>query len=391
MAPISLIMHRHGFRILRYRDDWLVLGSSLEEIVRGEGLFVITVQRTRCLSQPRQEFPHAYTNHRLPGDVPSVNSFEGFPDAGQDLEGALSGLRVCLLTCSAAASPAVPLGGHVLSDSSHSGCSSAHAFPPVAPHGCGSTAFGPGAVHLGRLLPPGSSVVVRHQSSCGRGLSIFLSRSSCCSPTLQIPAGVPLSGPTTYQAYGFRTSRPFPSTIASSWPFFMQSGVSFIFTASRCCSSQTTPRLWPASASKVVLVRRHTIPWLSPSCASASRKEFVCSLSLYLGSSTSWQTPSAAVPKCWARNCIFARKFTAISSAVGRSTSTSSHTSMNHQLLVYFSPVLDPQALTTDAVSRVGTASRRMPSLRSASFPMSSPRFTSLGISKSRLLLRTGQ
>ena len=34
MAPISSIMHRHGFRILRYLDDWLVLGSSLEEIVR---------------------------------------------------------------------------------------------------------------------------------------------------------------------------------------------------------------------------------------------------------------------------------------------------------------------------------------------------------------------
>ena len=28
MAPISSIMHRHGFRILRYLDDWLVLGSS---------------------------------------------------------------------------------------------------------------------------------------------------------------------------------------------------------------------------------------------------------------------------------------------------------------------------------------------------------------------------
>ena len=33
MAPVSLIMHRHGFRILRYLDDWLVLGSSYREIV----------------------------------------------------------------------------------------------------------------------------------------------------------------------------------------------------------------------------------------------------------------------------------------------------------------------------------------------------------------------
>ena len=34
IAPISSIMHRFGFRILRYLDDWLVLGSSLQEIVR---------------------------------------------------------------------------------------------------------------------------------------------------------------------------------------------------------------------------------------------------------------------------------------------------------------------------------------------------------------------
>ena len=34
MAPISSIMHRYGFRILRYLDDWLILGSSFQEIVQ---------------------------------------------------------------------------------------------------------------------------------------------------------------------------------------------------------------------------------------------------------------------------------------------------------------------------------------------------------------------
>ena len=34
MAPISAILHRLGIRILRYLDDWLILGSSLEEIIR---------------------------------------------------------------------------------------------------------------------------------------------------------------------------------------------------------------------------------------------------------------------------------------------------------------------------------------------------------------------
>ena len=34
MAPVSSIMHRYGFRILHYLDDWLVLGSSFQEISR---------------------------------------------------------------------------------------------------------------------------------------------------------------------------------------------------------------------------------------------------------------------------------------------------------------------------------------------------------------------
>ena len=34
MAPVSSVIHRSGFWILRYLDDWLVLGSSLQEITR---------------------------------------------------------------------------------------------------------------------------------------------------------------------------------------------------------------------------------------------------------------------------------------------------------------------------------------------------------------------
>ena len=34
MTPVSSIMHRFGYRILRYLDDWLVLGSPLQKITR---------------------------------------------------------------------------------------------------------------------------------------------------------------------------------------------------------------------------------------------------------------------------------------------------------------------------------------------------------------------
>ena len=40
MAPISSIMHRHGFRILRYLDDWLVLGSSFQNMVRARNFLL---------------------------------------------------------------------------------------------------------------------------------------------------------------------------------------------------------------------------------------------------------------------------------------------------------------------------------------------------------------
>ena len=42
MAPVFSIMHRFGFRILRYLNDWLVLGSSLQEIVRARD-FLLTL------------------------------------------------------------------------------------------------------------------------------------------------------------------------------------------------------------------------------------------------------------------------------------------------------------------------------------------------------------
>ena len=42
MAPVSSVMHHSGFRILRYLDDWLILGSSLQEITRARD-FLLTL------------------------------------------------------------------------------------------------------------------------------------------------------------------------------------------------------------------------------------------------------------------------------------------------------------------------------------------------------------
>ena len=49
MAPVSSIMHRHGFQILRYLDDWLVLGSSFQEIVRARDFLLWLCQQLGIL------------------------------------------------------------------------------------------------------------------------------------------------------------------------------------------------------------------------------------------------------------------------------------------------------------------------------------------------------
>ena len=62
MAPVSAIMHRLGFRILRYLDDWLILGSSLEEVIRARDfllhlcdIFLIRVNLEKSSLIPSQD------------------------------------------------------------------------------------------------------------------------------------------------------------------------------------------------------------------------------------------------------------------------------------------------------------------------------------------------
>ena len=52
MAPVSVIMHRYGFRILWYLDDWLVLGSSFREVVRARDFLLWLCQELRIRVNP---------------------------------------------------------------------------------------------------------------------------------------------------------------------------------------------------------------------------------------------------------------------------------------------------------------------------------------------------
>ena len=59
MAPVSAILHRHGVRMLRYLDDWLILASSKIACIqsRDKLLSVCTELASRSTSRSRLWFP----------------------------------------------------------------------------------------------------------------------------------------------------------------------------------------------------------------------------------------------------------------------------------------------------------------------------------------------
>ena len=138
MAPISFVMHRFRFRILRYLDDWLVLGSSFWDIVRAKD-FLLWLCRELGVRDP-QVCPEAL----------------------------LSASRVRLLSAAASVSVASAPRGDVLSVGDHSGVSSADEVSPAAPQHLRSSSSRLRLGVLGRVLPCGSLVVVRRVPSAGR-------------------------------------------------------------------------------------------------------------------------------------------------------------------------------------------------------------------------------
>ena len=120
--------------------------------------------------EPLQKLFYPCSDSGLPRHDFPVFSFEGFPDSSSDPESSLSRRRVLLLARTAAQSLEVSVGSHVVAVCSHSRVSSSHAvFATPSQHVRSSVVGGPADL-LGRLLPPGSPVVVRCQPSRGRSL-----------------------------------------------------------------------------------------------------------------------------------------------------------------------------------------------------------------------------
>ena len=155
MAPVSSIMHRHGFRILRYLDDWLILASSFREIVRARDFLLWLCRQLRIhINLPKSSLDPSQTR-----DDNLDFSFEGLPNPPKGPEIVLSAPGVPLRPPTSCVGLVSAPRSDVFVVGSCSGVSAAHEVPSASPQRCRASPSRRGSRLLGRLLPAGSSVV----------------------------------------------------------------------------------------------------------------------------------------------------------------------------------------------------------------------------------------
>ena len=167
-APVSSIMHRFWFRILHYLDDWLVLGSSFSEIVRARDfLLALCSELGMQVNLPKSSLTPSQRQDYLRMTLQS-SPLRAFPSQARVqkvlcLVDEFSSLLVqplslwrSLLGVMSSLSTLIP-GSRLRTRS------------PTSPSGFSASGVADRARFLGRLLPEGSSVVVRSLPSGRRG------------------------------------------------------------------------------------------------------------------------------------------------------------------------------------------------------------------------------
>ena len=241
MAPVSSIMHRHGFHILRYLDDWLVLGSTFQEIVRARdfllwlclhlGIVINLSKSSLDLSQTRDYLGMTISTSPLRVFLTLKRVQKLSVPPGVSLRPPPSSVYV-------ASSP----GRHVLHVSHSPSCSSPYAVASASPQCCRSSRSREGSRLLGRWLPTGSSVVLRRIPSSGRS-------STWRGPPQPLPLlrrlGHGLGGCSRQPASlacGLPCVRHFPSATRNCLRFFMRyRAFSLLFGVVSSLCIRTTP------------------------------------------------------------------------------------------------------------------------------------------------------
>ena len=161
----------HGPGLLHHASFWVPDPALFGRLVRpwilpsrdraGEGLLSYALLGAWDTGQPLQELPHSVSETRLSGNDTAVFTFEGSPNASPGAESSESRRRILVLVRAAAQCLAVSSWGDVFPFHSDPGFSAPDACSPASPSGVASSGFANRARLLGRLLPGGSSVVVR--------------------------------------------------------------------------------------------------------------------------------------------------------------------------------------------------------------------------------------
>ena len=168
----------HGPDLLHHASFWLSDPQLPGRLARPQILFpgdhaserlsLVALSGVGGFGEPLQELPHSFPVSGLSGHDSSDESFEGFPNSSTDPESALSCRRVHLLSTATSRVLAVSPRCHVFHVRSGSRSPAPDVLFTASPQRCGSAGIRGSLDLLGRLLPPGSSVVVRCRSSRGR-------------------------------------------------------------------------------------------------------------------------------------------------------------------------------------------------------------------------------
>ena len=254
-----LIMHRYGFHILRYLDDWLVLGSSFQEVLWPRDFLLwlchehgIRVNPSKSSLDPTQTLDYL-------GMSLQTRPLRVFPTQKRVLK--LSSLLQEFVSCQ---QQPLELWRQLLGVMSS------------------LSAIVPGSRLLMRALQLRLNTASRHlpafasvswddscledlrwwsvESHLTVGFWVFQLRAWLCTRTPQIPVGEPVFRTTICPACGLRVVSLFRSTTGSFLRCSTESRVSFrFFRAAQCPSLPTTPPLSPLCRSKGAPILRRSM------------------------------------------------------------------------------------------------------------------------------------
>ena len=134
----------------------------------GEGLSPDSLLQPRDPGEPRQELPLSISVPGIPRDASPDPPFEGFPDGQTSEQAQVAARRISVLSAAASDHLEAAARGHVVPGLHRSRGAAAHAFAPAALRDLRPSSSGVLPCSLGRLLPRGSSVVVRRGTSSRR-------------------------------------------------------------------------------------------------------------------------------------------------------------------------------------------------------------------------------